>query len=348
MSDGGDGDVHPLAGAGGETPPADTMRGRADESRLELRLLLQTNRLAITAGLAALVFVAFLGAGAILVPSFRATVAGSSVLDYLFSSMLGALITGVTLVVTINQLVLSQETGPLGDQHQRMSDTMDYRNHAAELLEETAPADPSAFLAGLVRLSRDRAEALRDAVADGATGDLREEVDVIVDDVADNATTVADRLDGAKFGTFDVLFAALDFNYSWKVFHVERIRDEYDLTDDQRAALEELRTALVMFSPAREHVKTLYFQWALVDLSRLILYSAIPALVVAAVGVAFVGSESFPGATLGISNLLWAVATAFTVTVVPFLLLVAYILRIATVAKRTLAIGPLILRDSRR
>ncbi len=45
--------------------------------------------------------------------------------------------------------------------------------------------------------------------------------------------------------------------------------------------LNELKIALSMFGPAREHVKTLYFEWALVTLSQLILYAAIPALAVA-------------------------------------------------------------------
>jgi hypothetical protein len=42
------------------------------------------------------------------------------------------------------------------------------------------------------------------------------------------------------------------------------------------------------------------------------------------------------------------VGGAFTITLVPFLLFVSYLLRILTVAKRTLAIGPLILRESQR
>lgn len=44
--------------------------------------------------------------------------------------------------------------------------------------------------------------------------------------------------------------------------------------------------------------------------------------------------------------MIWAVSTAFTLSVTPFLVFVSYILRVATVAQRTLAIGPMILRDS--
>ena len=336
-------------GNDGEISTANTMRERAGESRLKLRLLLRSNRLVVTGVLAVFVFVAVVVASTLIYPTFRSTAIAGDVIETMFSTMIGAVITGTTLVVTINQLVLSQETGPLGDQRQRMSDAMDYRTYMGELLGETTPSDPSAFLYELVQLCKERTDEFRDAVADSDNDRLRNEVDELTESIIGNADTVSDQLDGAQFGTFEVLFAALNFNYSWKVFHVERIRDEYDdLSDDQRTALEELRTALVMFGPAREHIKTLYFQWALVNLSQLILYAAIPALAVAGIMLAFVGGKSFPGATLGVANVLWVVAGAFTVTLVPFLLFTSYVLRIATVAKRTLAMGPLILRDSQR
>ena len=125
--------------------------------------------------------------------------------------------------------------------------------------------------------------------------------------------------------------------------------EEFDdvLDDDQRQAFDDLHTALSMFGPAREHIKTLYFQWALVELSQYILYAAVPALAIAGGMLAFVGAETFGPATfLTVPVVTWVVGLAFTITLVPFLLFTAYILRIATVAKRTLAMGPLILRES--
>ena len=122
-----------------------------------------------------------------------------------------------------------------------------------------------------------------------------------------------------------------------------------DLSEDQRTAFDDLRTSLTMFGPAREHIKTLYFQWALVELSQFILYAAVPAIVVAGGMLAFVGAETFGSSTfLNTPVVTWVVAGAFTISLVPFLLFTSYILRVATVAKRTLAIGPLILRDSQR
>jgi hypothetical protein len=58
--------------------------------------------------------------------------------------------------------------------------------------------------------------------------------------------------------------------------------------------------------------------------------------------------QKLPKFGIFISIVTWVVSAAFTVTLIPFLLFTAYILRIAPVAKRTLAIGPLILRESQR
>ncbi|WP_435062285.1 hypothetical protein [Halobaculum sp. EA56] len=327
---------------------ANTMRERADESRIKLWVLLKANRLLIAGVLGLAVFLALVGVGT--TAGIAGNLESGDTKGTIFSTLLGAIITGTTLVVTISQLVVSQENGPLGDQHERMSNTMDVREYVGDLYDGPTPVDPSAFLRRLVEETGRRAEALRDSVADSDDDDLRAEVDEFTESLTGNAETVSDRLDGATFGSFGVVFAALDFNYGWKIFQVERIgHDHADAIDpDTERLLSDLRTALSMYGPAREHIKTLYFQWALVDLSQLILYAAVPALVVAGSTLAFFGSGPLPGTTLGVANVLWLVAAAFTVSVLPFLILVSYIARIATVAKRTLAIGPLILRGSQR
>jgi hypothetical protein len=329
---------------------ANTMRERADESRLKLKVLLSANRLVVTAALALAFFIAFMILGQVYYPAFQMDIQSGDTIETIFSTMLGAIITGTTLVVTITQLVISQENGPLGDQHARMSNTMDFRSYTSELLGRPVPVDPSAFLRVLVDTTQDRASALRDAVSESDNEDLVHEVDEFTESLTGNADEVRDQLDGARFGSFDVLFAALNFNYGWKIFQVERLAYEYEdeLGTDERKILDELKTSLSMFGPAREHIKTLYFQWALIDLSQLILYVAVPSLIVTGGMLAFVGSSSITGLTLGIENILWVVDAAFTISLLPFLLLVAYIARIATIAKRTLAIGPLILRDSQR
>jgi hypothetical protein len=327
-----------------------TMRGRASTSGIWLRILLELDRLVLTAVLVLTVFVAFVVAVTVLAPTFATTVRSGDVIDTLFSTMITAIVTGSTLVVSISQLVISQEDGPVGDQRQRMSDTLDFLAFTDELIGGTTPADPSAFLGSIVDLTAERTRTLRDRLLDNSDEQVRTEAEEFTDSVIENATQVSEQLDGASFGTFDVLSAALNFNYSWKLHQVDRISTDHaaalDETDQER--LQELKTALSMFGPVREHIKTLYFQWELITFSQRTLYTAVPALIVAGVMMATVDPVTIAGQTVGVANLTLVVGAAFAFTLTPFLLFVAYLLRILTVAKRTLAIGPLILRESQR
>ena len=342
------------------TDTADTMRERAGENRVKLWLLLRANRLVVATVLSCTVFVAFVAVAIVLSPSLAAKVGASDPIETLFASMITAIVTGATLVVTIGQVVLTQETGPLGDQQERMEDTLAVRNSVAELTGSPAPTDPAAFLDALLVAASDRVRDVRESVRergdDDPNGtapeegvdDLAADVDDLAADLVDNVEAVRGRLDGASFGSFDVVFAALDFDYSPKIGRIERITDAHDeaLTDAERDLLGELREALSLFGPVREHVKTLYFRWELIDLSRLILYAAVPALVVAGVMLTAVDAGTFPGRTLGVDHVTLVVGAAFAVTLFPFSLFVSYLLRVLTIAKRTLAIGPLVLRDS--
>lgn len=329
---------------------ANTMRERAGESRLKLWILLKANRLIVTAALALGVFLIFIVAVTILPPPLVPQLSSGDTIETMFSTMIGAVITGTTLVVTIGQLVLSQENGPLGEQRARMENSMDFRDFTEELIGTPSPADPSAFLRGLVDISQERAEAVRDGLSDIDSDQLQWEVKEFTDSVVGNSETVREQLEGAKFGSFDVMFAALNYNYGWKIFQVERLLHDHeeDLGQPENKLLNELKDALSMFGPAREHVKTLYFEWALITLSQLILYAAIPALVVAGIMLTVVDAGTLTGSTLGVENMTWLIGAAFTVTLIPFLLFASYISRVVTVAKRTLAIEPLILRDSQR
>ena len=333
-----------------ELSTGDTMRERTGES-YRLLLLLEVNRLLLTAGLALVVFVGFMLFAVFLDPPLQSEIRSKDTIETMFSTMISVIVTGATLVVTISQLVLSQENGPLGDQRKRMSDAMDFRTYTKDLLGGVVPADPSTFLRALVEETERRAEVIDRMVAENDDGEFEDQVTEFIDSIHGNAQAVEDQLDGASFGTFDVLFAALNFNYSWKIYQVERLTADFEdqLDDDLRTAFDDLRTALAMFGPAREHVKTLYFEWALVDLSQYIVYAAVPALIIAGGMLGIVGAETFgPTRFLGLPVVTWVVGVAFTITLIPFLIFISYILRVATVAKRTLAIGPLILRDSQR
>ncbi|GAA0509864.1 hypothetical protein SAMN04488066_10880 [Halorubrum aquaticum] len=315
--------------------------------RLERWFLLRANRFLVAGTLTAAVFVAFVLVVSELPPPFVERMSSSDPVETLFGTMITVVVTGTTLVVTIGQLVLTQENGPLGDQQDRMRNSMDVRESMAELIGSPVSTDPAVFLGDIVETVADRAEELRTSVGGSDDGDFGNEIEAFTEDVVQNAGAVTERLDGARFGSFDVVSAALHFDYSRKLARIEHLSAEYEgsISENEHVLLDDLGALLSLYGPAREHVKTLYFQWALIALSQQILYAAVPAVVVAGVTLTVVDATTFPGVTLGIDHVVVAVGAAFAVTLLPFMLFVSYVLRILTVAKWTLAIEPLVLRD---
>jgi len=361
--------------------PSDTMQERVSGSSRTFWLLLDANRQLVAAAISGGVFLALAVVGHLHPTGAQALFGRGDPIETLFQGLLTAIITGVTLVLTLSQLVLSQEQGPVGDQRERMAGAMSFRRDVEAVIEEpVSPAQPSAFLRSLVQLTERHADAVSDAVReiddetvdgetageqtacdetaddetldDGTLGDesLDDQVAAFTENLKRNAEAVRHSLDGAQFGEFDVVAAALNYNYSWKLYAARRIRAEHadHLTEDAHRAFDDLVDALELFGPAREHFKTLYFQWALVDLSRAMLYASVPALLTAVAGIVYLDPALFPATAFGVRPLVVVVSAGVAVSLLPFAFLFAYILRIVTVAKRTLSIGPFILRETDR
>lgn len=328
----------------------ETVRERMSENRLRYWLLLDGDRWLVAAGLTVSFFVVLVLVGAFGPSSFRTVMRSTNQVGIAFQALVASLITGVTLVVTIGQLVLSEEFGSLDEQREQMDGAIDFRHDLDESLGAIGPPDPAAFLQWLIETSERRAKTLEDAVETNRDEELREQVGRFVADLTENAEAVADRLERTEFGEFGLLRAAMDYNYSWKVYGVQWLRSEYDtsLDDAERAAFDALLDVLTVFGPTREHFKSVYFQWELVRLIRSILVTAIPALAVAVATLLYLEPDSFPDVVLGIATIIWVVSAASAISVVPFFLLASIVLRIATVAKRTSAVGPFILHDSDR
>ncbi|MGM0398166.1 MAG: hypothetical protein ACQEQY_04160 [Halobacteriota archaeon] len=328
--------------------PDDLLRERAQQSKLKLWLLMEADRAVVTGLLVGFVFVVLVVAG-YLYPSSVAAIQSSDSTDTLFQGLLTGTITSVTLVLTLNQLVLSQELGAVGDQRERMEAAMQFRSDVSDAIgSPVSPARPAQFLRALVQVSGEKAKTLSGERSDKADTSLESSIEELTESLIANAAQVSAGLDDARFGSFDVISSALNFNYSWKLFTAERIRERYhqSLNETRLDALDELIEVLGLFGPAREHFKTLYFQWDLINLSRRILAAAVPALLVSSGMIIFFSDTSYSISVFGVETLVLVISAAATVSLLPFLVLLAYIMRIATVAKHTLSIGPFILREA--
>lgn len=330
------------------SPEASNRQARTGESSARLWLVLDAGRL-VLAGVAAVVLFVLVVALSTFDPTPMAGSSGDPV-DTAFQGLIGAVITGVSLVVTITQLSLSQEIGPVGGQRDRMDSSLGLQEDIESAAGEIEPPDPSTYLRLLCIASRKQAQTLESAVADSDDDLLTERVERFAARIIDNAEGVETELAEARFGEFAVLRAALNYNYSWKIYAARRLRIEHEGSIDETAseAFEDVLDTLSLFGPAREYFKTQYIQWELVNLSRAIIYASVPALVAAITTVYYVDASAFSSATLGISDLTWIVGASTTIAVCPFLVLLSYMLRIATISKRTGTTGPFILREAER
>ncbi len=313
-------------------------------------VLLRVNRWVLTGAILTATFAVLVGFSQLGLTPLRTIVDDQDGLHFLFSAFIGAIITGTSIVVTINQLVLSQELGAVGDQRDRMEASMAFRQDIESKTQQgTSPPEPAAFLYELVDGIERRAIELRETVADGGS---EGEVAIIeyVDDLVENAQSVKGNLENAQFGNFEVVQAALQFNYSRKIYDAHQIQSDYtdSLSSETIEAIDGTVELLTLFAPAREHFKTLYFQWELINLSRALLYLAVPTLTTMGLLIMYIDGNALPGATFGVDNLVWLTSAGFVIGLSPFVVFIAYVLRIVTVAKQTLAMGPFILRESER
>jgi hypothetical protein len=312
--------------------------------RLAQWAILEMDRRLLAGSILLSIFVLLLVCNQFLTPLPVVVQAQSGLAD-LFPAFIGTIVTGTSIVVTINQLVLAQELGAFGDQRERMQGSMTARRDIeSEMGVDTSPAEPAAFIRSLAAALESAADDL-DAVLDGQN-DESEQVRAYAEDVRTETQQLQQELVGAEFGTFEVLRCALAFDYSDLIHAGRQLQAARDADDDVAECLDSILDLLTSFAPVREHFKTLYFQWEFIDLSRALLYISIPALTVIGALVMFVDASTFTGTILGLDTLVVISCGGFVVGISPFVVFFAYIIRIGTVAKQTLAIGPFVLQES--
>ncbi|WP_121742042.1 hypothetical protein [Natronorubrum halophilum] len=341
-----------MSESGRNDETANTIADRVRGGKPAVWFLVKGNRLAIAGTMLGTAYVLLIALGEF-GPGSISKLFGPDPIFALFTPIVIGIIMGVSLVLTFNQLVLSEELGPVGDQRERMAEAMEFRRDVeAAVGRETSPPEPSSFLRGLVETTGTHAQTILDRLE--AESDLdetaREEVSEYAHGIAEDARRVTSDLEGKQFGTFDVVASVLEYNYSWKTYTGRRIRNRHAeaLSDETLEAFENLLSDLEFFGPAREHFKTLYFRWEIINISRALVYVSVPALAVSAYMILIFETGDIAGTTAGVDHGLAVVGLAFAIGVTPFSIFLSYILRIVTVAKWTLAIGPFILRETDR
>ncbi|MFC7044591.1 hypothetical protein ACFQH6_03440 [Halobacteriaceae archaeon GCM10025711] len=305
-------------------------------------LLLTGHRMVVAVGLTAIVFLGFLalvqlGVVAVGPSSSAATVFGSG--------LISGTLTLVTVALSINQLILSRVFGSPHELRSKLDGTRDLRRQIqAYAGEPTTPNDPAEFLSVVARTLGDHAAQFQSAVADAAWN-APSEVHTYADDVAAYADNIDDHIE-SQSNIVDVLDVVLGSEYAQNLTATEYVANAYedDLTEAAHRELDAVDGLLEAIAITRQFFKTLTLQQDFARLSRVVAYAGFVALL-ASVSLALVYRSN--SVTVGLQVLPFVVSFGIAVIVTPLTVFIAYILRAATIARRTVSVGPFVPPEER-
>lgn len=315
--------------------------GERNDTLLRIKewVLIEGGRMSLAVGISFVVFFLLVGLNWGGVIAF--------VNDDSITRLAGGMIAGslslVTLVVSLNQLILSRQFKSAGEVRDQFTEVMAFRGDIEDASDIPAtPAEPTKLLEVLVADIHDRASRLPETVSGHPDGRFTSMVREYVRHVEERTERIDETLERTKFGTFGALSAAIDYNDPWQFYVARHLRNQYaeSMSADAQAEFDGLIDALQRFAVAREHFKTTYLQRELTRFSQLTILSGVPS-VVAAILIGLVYAD-FTGATLDIVYMPYVTSALIAIVLFPLALLAAYILRTATISHRTASIGPML------
>lgn len=313
---------------------------RAPLSRPKQWLLVTGRRRSVALALLGFVFLTLVALSLLNPVDMQKLLTEQSTVQTLFNTLLSGIILLVSIVVSVNSLVVSQELTPIDRQHERVVESWNFREQAAQRLDETVtPADPSEFLAALVEGidsklgDLDTTESLSEAPG--------EEVREYVERTREEMGRTDELLTGADDVSFDVALFGPAYDPSVHIEQARRLRGRHNeaLPDELDRQMEEVVSALQHFASAREYFKTVYYKREFSYLSRDLIYAGLPSILLISYLLLALDANVFAGTTLGIANLFLFVTLMYAVALSPFLVLASYTLRAAIIAEQTTASG---------
>ncbi len=266
---------------------------------------------------------------------------GSNLSTALSSGMLSGLLTLLTVALSINQLILSRLFGSAGSLSDQLEGTLDYRRSVEAIADvAVSPNEPSAFLTFLADTLKRRLEDFRREAASTAVtfdaGDDPVAYTSAVSDYAEHLSTAEELND-----PFKVLLLVLGEDYAEHLDTTRQFQARYGerLPDETGEALDDVLELLKAIATMRQFFKTLTLQQELAKLSRALMYTGVPAVLVTYfLSFVYTSASDMPTA---IDPAYMPIVVAVTTGVIlsPLAVLVASLLRIATVSLYSVSVG---------
>ncbi|WP_440009072.1 hypothetical protein [Halomicrococcus sp. SG-WS-1] len=309
-------------------------------------ILINGNRWVVSAVAVILTGIGLVGIGVAWTDELANLFTEGQVIQTIIIALFSGIILLVSIAVSVNSIVLSQEITSLGDQEEEIDETFSFRDSVKEQTDaDVSPARPAAFLQVIFDAIQTDVQELYSSISNDNSA-LYNQIREVRYDIEKQVKNAEGRLEKGEFGTAEVLFVGIQYDYSRQVYSIRQLQVEHKetLTDSQQEKIDELITTLKYFTIGREYFKTLYFKRELANLSRGLLIISFPTLVFITYAMLALSAGLIPEFSLfGTPSIIWFVGFSYIVGLAPYALFSAYILRTSTIAIKTLAAGPFIL-----
>lgn len=311
-------------------------------------LLLEGNRYAVTGALLSLTFASTLLIGSIWTFEMQGLLTDTQAVQMVLNAFLGGIILLVSIVVSINSIILSHDITSVGNQEERIEGIVEFRQEVGRLAgTDETPTDPSSFLQTMSRLIEERARAISN-VDEGMDEEYADDIGAFVGSISETAEQLDSSLHHSTGGQFRALWVGLETDYGLLMNRMRDFVSTYrdQLSESEKDQLDELIHLFELFATGQEYFKTLYYSREIIDLSRTLLIISLPSIIITAWAILAINANIFPTFwVFGLPPLLSFVAFIFTVALAPFLVLTSFMLRVATVTLRTATTGPFVLES---
>ncbi|MDS0298194.1 hypothetical protein NDI76_05525 [Halogeometricum sp. S1BR25-6] len=268
------------------------------------------------------------------------TLQNKTAMQYILSSLISGNLTLVTLVISINQVIISRQLNSPGELREDIQNVNEFRERAFDPDQvDVVPVTPSDFLKLLLESIRRDLQRLGGLTARADDDQLREDTDELVSGITDHVDEVIRLIEGTGSGTFDTLSALLTTNYADRIYQMRRLKSKHRdaLSEETEEYVDDIVSTLQQLDVARQYFKTLYIQTELAYISRVLLYAGVVAELVL-VSTLLTLTASGPN----LPNVLPPVVAPLVAAIglLPLAVLFSYAIRLAVVSQRTIAITP--------
>lgn len=327
-------------GAGGVAATKAAVRGTL--GLLADWVILGANRRVIAGLLVVVVYAAMVVLGLLWPFEIQRVLTEQATVGRLLNTLLGGDVLIVSIVASINSLVLSEELVGIGTQHDRTTDSRAFREEVAAAIDASAsPARPAEFLWTLL----DAIETENETLAERAEyHDIGEDGFVsFVADVRSYTSRTRSVVGGeGELGALDMRLFGPRYDPVEELEAARQLRaTREEMPDDVADRVSTLVDTLEHFTTAREYFKTMFYKREYARLSRDLLYTGIPTVVIVSYVVLTLGAAGTvtPDTVFGLDERYLFFTSAYVLALSPFLFLASYVVRATVVAENTITAG---------